>query len=204
VVVSGAVAAAFAPRAEVVRDAQLVVPPVSAPELEQVLPRAAHCVAQGALQAPVCPPDDSVAVHSAASPAGPLDALPEQVVPTVVRSGVSPGDLTACLLDDSVAVHSAASLVDLLDALPEQVVSSVVRSGASPGDLTAGLLDGSVAVHSAASLADLLDALPEQVAPLVVHSVSLQGVRLDALLADPQAGPLADYLAVQLEDDHCS
>jgi hypothetical protein len=27
---------------------------------------------------------------------------------------------------------------------------------------------------------------------------------LDALLADPQGGPLADYLAVRLKDDHWS
>jgi hypothetical protein len=86
VVVSAAVAAAFAPRAEVERDAQLVVPPASAPELEQVSPLAAHSVARGAPQVPACPLDDSVAAHSVASLVDPPDALPEQVAPLVVHS----------------------------------------------------------------------------------------------------------------------
>jgi hypothetical protein len=84
VVVSAAVAAAFAPQAEVERDAQLVVPPVFAPELEleqeQVSPRAAHSVALDALPVRV----EALVVRSVVSP----DAPPEQVVPLVVRSGV--------------------------------------------------------------------------------------------------------------------
>jgi hypothetical protein len=160
VVVSGAVVAAFAPRAEVERDAQLVVPPASAPELEQVL---AHSVALVALQVLVCPLDDSAAVQWAASLVDRLDAPPELVAPLVVRSAVSPDDQPAYPQNDSLAVHLVASLVDPLDALLEPV------------------------------------------APLVVHSVALQAaVRLDALLADPQGGPLADYSAVRLEDDHWS
>jgi hypothetical protein len=65
VVVSGAVAAAFAPL-EVEQDARLVVPLAAEPELEQAVLQAAHSVARGALRA--CPQDDSVAVRSAASP----------------------------------------------------------------------------------------------------------------------------------------
>jgi hypothetical protein len=108
VVVSGAVAAAFALRAEVERDAQLVVPPASAPEQEQVSPPAAHSVARGALQVPVCLLDDSVAVHSVVSLVGPLHAPLVQVVPLVVRSDASPGDLQVSLLGDSAVAHSIA------------------------------------------------------------------------------------------------
>ena len=193
------VAAAFA--AEVEQDGRLVVRPVSAPEQEQVSPRAAHSVALVALQVQVCPLVDSVAVHSDASPVDPQDAPPEQVAPLVVRSVVSPGDLLAYPLVDSVAVHSDASPADPLGALPEQVAPLVVRSVVSPGDLLAYPLVDSVAVHSDASPADPLGALPEQVVPLVVHSVALQAaVRLEALLTGPRAG----YLAGRLEDDHWS
>jgi hypothetical protein len=146
VVVSGAVAAAFAPRAAVERDARLVVPLAAEPELEQAVPLAAHSVARGVLL--------------------------EQVAPSVVRSDVLRDALLVCPQDDSVAVHSAASLVDLLDALPEQVVPSVVRSDALPGDLPAYPLDDSVALHSVVTLVDPLDALQVQVASLVAHSVA--------------------------------